>query len=94
MAIQLEAIQTKMKRLFKLTTRNVKHLSLDEVMANIQDGNKDWTWFKHHIGDYYDLDALIPREDFEKMLIEMMGDIKKWSTSIITKKRAEPEGPN
>lgn len=52
MQFKFEEITSKLIRLFKLATRPNKFVSIDEIMEAMQDGNKNFDWFKSRMDDF------------------------------------------
>jgi len=64
MTLTLQEINGKLIRLFKLATRkNCSVVTLDEIMEAIQDGNRNYEWFKIYLDDLEENEKVIAKED-------------------------------
>ena len=77
MSFKFEEITSKLVRLFKLANRPNKFVYIEEVMEAMQDGNKNFDWFKSHLDDLDHGDRQIDKEDYLLMIRQMVGDLKK-----------------
>lgn len=77
MQFKFEEITSKLIRLFKLATRPNKYVLIEEVMEAMQDGNKNFDWFKSRMDDLDSGDQQILKEDYLMMIRQMVGDLKK-----------------
>jgi len=85
MLINFDNIKGKLIRLFKLASRPNRFINLDDIMCAVQDGNKNWEWFRERMMDLTDEENLanfkIEKNEFVEMMRQMVGDIKKYSVS-------------
>lgn len=77
MSFKFEEITSKLVRLFKLANRPNKFVQIEEVMEAMQDGNKNFDWFKSHLDDLDSGDRQIDKDDQLIMIRQMVGDLKK-----------------
>lgn len=64
MTLTLQEINGKLIRLFKLATRkNYSVVTLDEIMEAIQDGNRNYEWFKLFLDDIDESDKVMETKD-------------------------------
>jgi len=64
MSLTLQEINGKLIRLFKLATRkNHPVVTLDEIMEAIQDGNRNYEWFKMFLVDIDESEKIIDTKD-------------------------------
>jgi hypothetical protein len=77
MSFKFEEITSKLVRLFKLANRPNKFVYIEEVMEAMQDGNKNFDWFKSHLDDLDHGDRQIDKEDYLLMIRQMVGDLNK-----------------
>lgn len=77
MQFKFEEITSKLIRLFKLATRPNKYVLINEVMEAMQDGNKNFDWFKSRMDDFEKGEHEILKEEQLIMIRQMVGDLKK-----------------
>lgn len=92
MQFKFEEITSKLIRLFKLATRPNKFVFISEVMEAMQDGNKNFDWFKSRMDDLDSGDQQIEKEEYLLMIRQMVGDLKKYSQSNDKKDDEEDRG--